>query len=264
MTWYNEAYEKFAGRLPPSYLKQLKHRMETGKVRGVDVMQLPGKLKAVHPAIEEAFKADVERYAKLRRKRGQDRDEDPESSGEDPESSSESEAEADSKSDEEREHECSPQCAVQQKVLIDQLKDEYIRLMKGRLQKIRDHYEEKLRRQQQKKPTKQGTNEQLRRMLTAVLEHANSDETRWNNRLLNHGRCLVRWLTADEVAIFRQFRQDHLPLADFADTRNQYLSYCEAQLELTEAQQQRLNELRQIPTERYNSNLRATLFASQP
>ena len=82
MTWYNEAYEKFAGRLPPSYLKQLKHRMETGKVRGVDVMQLPGKLKAIHPAIEEAFKADAERYAKLRRKRGQDRDEDPESSSE--------------------------------------------------------------------------------------------------------------------------------------------------------------------------------------
>ena len=259
MTWYNEAYEKFAGRLPPSYLKQLKHRMETGKVRGVDVMQLPGKLKAIHPAIEEAFKADAERYAKLRRKRGQDRDEDPESSSE-----SVAEAEDESNSDEERGHECSPQCAVQQKVLMEQLKDEYIRLMKGRLQKIRDHYEEKLRRQQPKKPTKQGTNEQLRRMLTNVLEHASTDETRWNNRLLNHGRCLVRWFTADETAIFRQFRQDHLPLADFADTRNQYLSYCEAQLELTEAQKQRLNELRQIPTERYNNNLRATLFAGQP
>jgi ATP-dependent Clp protease ATP-binding subunit ClpA len=257
MTWYNEIYEKYAGRLPPSYLKQLKHRMETGKVRGVDVMQLPGKLKAVHPAIEEAFKADTERYAKLRRKKGQDQDEDPESSSE-----SEAEAEDDSESDKER-GQCSPQCAVQQKVLMEQLKDEYIRLMKGKLKQIRDHYEEKLRRQQQKKPTKQGTNEQLRRMLTRVLEHASSEETRWNNRLLNHSRCLVRWFTADETAIFRQFRQDHLPLADFADTRNQYLSYCEVQLELTEAQKQHLENLRQIPTERYNSNLRATLFASQ-
>jgi hypothetical protein len=257
MTWYNEAYEKYASHLPPSYLKQLKHRMETGKVRGVDVMQLPGKIKAIHPAIEEAFKADTERYAKLRRKRGQNQGEDPESS--------ESEAEAESNSDDEG-HECSPQCAVQQKVLMEQLKDEYIRLMKGKLKQIRDHYEEKLRRQQQKKPTRQGTSEQLRRMLNAVLEHANasSGETRWNNRLLNHGRCLVRWFIADETTIFRQFRQDHLPLADFADTRNQYLSYCEAQLELTDAQKQRLDELRQIPTERYNNNLRATLFASQP
>lgn len=88
--------------------------------------------------------------------------------------------------------------------------------MKGKLKQIRDHYEEKLWRQQQKKPTKQGTNEQLRRMLTTVLQHASSDETRWNNRLLNHSRCLVRWFTADETTIFRQFRQDHLPLADYA------------------------------------------------
>jgi hypothetical protein len=268
--FYNDEYEKYAQQLPSSYLKQLKSRMEASKIRGTDVTKLPQGLKSIHPSIEEAFKAEVARYSKLKNKKKGDNDQ----------------------SDDKSEHEFDENdpihamCQVRLHLQQQELKELYLKTMTDRLQAIKAQYEKKIHELEKQLETKAGqtpaaswaktskTKQQISKqplprksvfldLLKNYIKKTTEHEDVWNNRLLNHFRCVAQWFRSDEPSQFKQFKLRNFPLDtdSFEEVRNRYVDFCNRQIN-NNIYEQLVRQIRNKPEKSYSTNFRQTVIDS--
>jgi hypothetical protein len=100
-------------------------------------------------------------------------------------------------------------------------------------------------------------------LLKNYIKKTNEHESVWDNRLLNHFRCVVQWFRRDESSLFKQFRLQSFPLdtESFEEVRNRYLDFCNQRIN-NSTYAQLVRQIKDTPEKSYYTNFRQTVLDS--